>query len=310
MDKIDRRRLFRLAGSAAGFYILGCGKGSQKPETETAPAPEPSDAPVTDTAPVGEHISSLAGKVAVARDDSPYENTLKAIALLGGMKAFLPQNAHVVVKPNIAWNRTPASCCTTNPDVVRAIVAECVKAGARLVEVYDRPCEDRRRTYARSGIADAAKEAGGEVRFLEDYEFVDTEIPDGKVLKKWPVLESVFKADAFINVPIAKDHDTATLTMAMKNLMGVMGGNRGEIHTNMGQKLADFSTLVVPTLNIIDANQILVAGGPASHPEVGPVMGQTIGDGRSVGLTQPPSENAPCRRGRGRGRNACGRRRR
>lgn len=252
--RLTRRGLFRFAGSAAGLYII-TGKTRR---AFAADSREPSIA----ADPVAAHRASLAGKVAVARNDDPYKNTLKAIALLGGMKAFLKPGARVVVKPNIGWNRTPASCATTNPDVVKAVVEECVKAGAGKVEVYDRTCEDRRRSYARSGIEAAAKAAGATVRFVEDYEFVDRPIPRAKVLARWPVIESLLTADAVINVPIAKDHDTATLTMCMKNLMGVMGGNRGEIHTNLGQKLADFNTLVVPTLNILDANSILIARGP------------------------------------------------
>ncbi|MCD6405007.1 MAG: DUF362 domain-containing protein [Planctomycetes bacterium] len=259
MGALNRRRLLEMAGAAAGFLAFGGALASDAPLEDPPAGPQ---APLDADSAVGAHIASLKGKVAVARNAGPYHNTINAITLLGGMKAFLPPRAHVVVKPNIAWNRPPAACANTNPDVVLAVVEECIKAGARKVEVYDRPCEDRRRTYARSGIAKAAKAGGGKVRFLEDWEFVETAIPGGRILKNWPVAEGVFAADAFINVPIAKDHDTATLTMAMKNLMGVMGGNRGRIHTHLGQKLADFSTCVVPTLNILDANSILVAGGP------------------------------------------------
>lgn len=255
MSRLNRRELIKIAGAAAGFYVIG-GRRVASAEAKQATGPEkPADR-------YAAHIESLKGKVAVARNDDPYRNTLKAIALLGGMKAFVKPGAAVVVKPNIGWNRPPSACATTNPDVVRAIVEECVKAGAGKVEVYDRTCEDRRRCYARSGIEAAAKAAGATVRFIEDYEYADTEIPRGKILKKWPVIEGILKADVVINAPIAKDHDTATLTLAMKNLMGVMGGQRGDIHTNLGQKLADFNTRIQPALNIIDANSILVAHGP------------------------------------------------
>jgi uncharacterized protein (DUF362 family) len=258
MSSLNRRNLFKLAGAAAGFYIIGGRKSSRPAFAADAPAPAPSAPSPAATSPA----ASLKGKVAVARNADPYANTLKAIALLGGMKAFIKPGASVVVKPNIGWNRPPSACANTNPDVVRAVVEECVKAGAASVEVYDRPCEDRRRTYARSGIEAAAKSAGATVRFVEDYEYVDTDIPRGKILTKWPVVQGILKADAVINVPIAKDHDTSTLTLAMKNLMGIMGGQRGDIHTNLGQKLADFCTAVVPTLNILDANSILIAHGP------------------------------------------------
>jgi len=263
MADVNRRFLLKVAGAAAGFYIIGGRKTARPFASEAAASTNAKGVSAESTGSASTApTASLKGKVSVARGDDPYKNTIKAIALLGGMKTFVKPGAKVVVKPNIGWNRVPTACATTNPDVVKAIVEECVKAGAAKVEVYDRPCEDPRRCYARSGIEKAAKDAGATVRFIEDYEYVDTEIPQGVILKKWPVVEGILKADAVINVPIAKDHDSATLTMAVKNLMGVMGGERGEIHTNMGQKLADFATRVVPTLNVLDANSILVAHGP------------------------------------------------
>jgi uncharacterized protein (DUF362 family) len=48
----------------------------------------------------------------------------------------------------------------------------------------------------------------------------------------------------------------------MKNLMGVMGGNRGDIHNNFAQKLVDIDRTILPTLTIIDAYRILTANGP------------------------------------------------
>ncbi len=44
----------------------------------------------------------------------------------------------------------------------------CVDAGAKSVLVLDNPCNDPRRCYARSGIADAVKAAGGRVDFFEE----------------------------------------------------------------------------------------------------------------------------------------------
>ena len=256
MSRMNRRTLFRLAGAAAGFYVITGGRTRPKAFALASSSSPAGNEPQASAA------AGLKGKVSVAKDDTPYNNTVKAVALLGGMKAFIKPGAKVVVKPNIGWNRPPSACANTNPDVVKAVIDECVKAGAAKVEVYDRPCEDRRRCYSRSGIEVAAKAAGAVVRFIEDYEYVDTPIPAGKILKHWPVVEGILKADAVINVPIGKDHDSSTLTLAMKNLMGVMGGDRGEIHTDLGQKLADFSTRVVPTLNVLDANSILVAHGP------------------------------------------------
>jgi uncharacterized protein (DUF362 family) len=55
----------------------------------------------------------------------------------------------------------------------------------------------------------------------------------------------------------------AKLTLGLKNIMGVIGGKRGEIHKNMGQNLADLNTVIKPALTIIDATRILLRNGPS-----------------------------------------------
>ena len=62
-------------------------------------------------------------------------------------------------------------------------------------------------------------------------------------------------------MPIAKHHSLARLTLGMKNLMGTIR-DRGAIHANLGQRLADLTSLIRPTLTIIDAVRILMDNGP------------------------------------------------
>ena len=48
----------------------------------------------------------------------------------------------------------------------------------------------------------------------------------------------------------------------MKNLMGLMGGNRGSFHSGIGQKLADLTSVLNPGLTVLDATRIMVRNGP------------------------------------------------
>jgi uncharacterized protein (DUF362 family) len=91
--------------------------------------------------------------------------------------------------------------------------------------------------------------------------YVPTEIPLGLDLKTLDLFEDVLNAQVLINVPIAKHHQDAKLTLGMKNLMGVMD-HRLTMHTNMGQRLADLSSRIRPTLNVMDAVRMLMAWGP------------------------------------------------
>ena len=199
--------------------------------------------------------------LAIASGDSPAKITRAAIDALGGIGQFISRGDIVVVKPNMAWDRTPEQAGNTNPEVVAAVVKLCFEAGARKVKVFDRPVNDPRRCYVQSGIADAARALGATVDFVDERKFKDMSIK-GTVLKSWPLYTEVFEADKVINVPIAKHHGLAKLTLSMKNWMGIMGGSRRRIHQKIDESLVDLAMKVKPTLTILDAVRILTDNGP------------------------------------------------
>ena len=80
-------------------------------------------------------VGSLGAKelplVGVATGKDHGKITRDALAAVGGMKRFVKQGDVVVVKPNMGWDRTPEQAANTNPQVVRAVVEEALKAGAK-----------------------------------------------------------------------------------------------------------------------------------------------------------------------------------
>ena len=210
---------------------------------------------------IGNLYASPYADIGVARGASPEAITKAAIDAIGGIRRFISKGDIVVVKPNIGWDRTPEQAANTNPEVVAGLVRLCYDAGAKKVKVFDNPCVDPRRSYKQSGIADAASAAGAEISFMDERKFKDVAI-DGRALKKWPLYTDILDADKIINVPIAKVHGLSTLTLGMKNWMGVMGGWRGRIHQNLHQSLVDVSQVIRPTLIVLDAVRILTAHGP------------------------------------------------
>jgi uncharacterized protein (DUF362 family) len=199
--------------------------------------------------------------LAVVQGSSPANTTRAAVEALGGIRRFIVKDDIVVVKPNIGWDRTPEYAANTNPEVVATLVALCYEAGAKKVKVFDNTCNDARRCYKQSGIADAAKAAGADVSFTEERKFRDVRI-DGLSLKSWPLYGEILDADKIINVPIAKTHGRAILTLGMKNWMGIMGGSRGQIHQRLDENLVDLARVIKPTLTVLDAVRILTANGP------------------------------------------------
>ncbi len=200
--------------------------------------------------------------LAVVTNGAPGTMTRKAMELLSGMKRFVSNGDIVVVKPNIGWDRNPQQAADTNPEVVAEVVKMCLECGAKKVKVFDRPCNTASRCYENSGIKKAASQAGAEVSYVVDAGFSKMKFPEGQALKKWEMYKPALEADVLINVPIAKHHGLSKLTLGMKNLMGIMGGDRGRIHWKINDYLADLANFVRPQLTILDAYRILVRNGP------------------------------------------------
>lgn len=215
------------------------------------------------TQPDTSELSLAHPHLTIARGADPAEITRMAVAALGGIERFVSKGDNVVIKPNIcvAYN-PPEFAATTNPTVVATLVQLCLGAGARRVQVMDNPFGGTPESaYEVSGIAEAVGAAGGQMVVMHPAKYVEAEIPDGVDIQSWEFYKDVLTADAFINVPIAKHHSLARLTLSMKNLLGVIT-RPGRIHSNLGQRIADLASRVRPTLTVVDAVRILMNHGP------------------------------------------------
>jgi uncharacterized protein (DUF362 family) len=187
----------------------------------------------------------------------------KGLASLGGMKQFVKANQTVVIKPNIGWDVPPERAGNTNPDLVARIIEQCRMAGAKSVYVFDNTLGEATRCYKMSGIEDAVKRAGGTmVSGKSESYYHPVNIPKGKRLKSTKVHELVLESDIFINVPVLKSHGGTTLSISMKNLMGVVWDRRFWHSNDLHQCIADFPTFRKPDLNIVDAYRVLKRNGP------------------------------------------------
>lgn len=245
-----------IAASSLGLLAACTGRndkdtelGSPEPveQTRKLPLPAPKDKPY----------------MAVVHGEDPDLLVKAAIDSLGGIERFVKKGNDVIIKPNICnTNHGYEYAATTNPQVVAALVTLCLDAGAERVRVMDRPFGGTsERGYEISGIGDAVKAVGGEIEVMSPMKFRDFEIPEGIDIKKWPVYIDCLETDVLINVPIAKHHALARLTLGMKNLMGIID-NRTQFHFNLGQRIADLSSLVQPQLTVVDAIRILKNHGP------------------------------------------------
>ncbi len=187
----------------------------------------------------------------------------KGIAALGGMGTFVSRGQTVVVKPNIGWDRQPEMGANTNPELVGRIVEHCLEAGARRVYVFDHTCDEWRACYTNSGIEKAASDAGAQVVPANSERYYhDISIPEGSRLTEAKEHELILESDVLINVPVLKHHGGASITVAMKNLMGNVWDRRFYHRNDLHQCITDYATYRKPDLNVVDAYRVMMRNGP------------------------------------------------
>lgn len=193
----------------------------------------------------------------------------KGIAAIGGIERFVSKGDKVTIKPNIGWDKTPELAGNTNPELIAALIYACKDAGAKEIVVFDNTCDNWRRCYEASGIEAAAKKAGAVVLpGNEEKYYVETKLPLGKALKSAKIHQAILGCDKWFNVPVLKNHGGARMTIAMKNLMGIVWDRQDMHKKGLDQSIADIGTIEKPAcLNIVDAYRIMKTNGPRGRNE-------------------------------------------
>jgi len=290
---LSRREFLRLSVVYAAGVLAAC--APQVTSTQVSPTSGPtivppfSPAPISTATIVARAVSSAASTFAasptaiakatmtatpvpptagepylvVTRGTTPGAIVRAAVNALGGISKFVKPGNEVILKPNICnAQNTFEYASTTNPEVMAELVKMCLEAGAKRVRVMDQPFSGTANiAYQRSGIKGAVEKVGGVMEIMANAKYVNVDFPNGRDLKSSKVYQDILKADVVINVPIAKHHGSAQVTLAMKAMMGVIQ-DRNDIHMALDQRIADLNTLLKPTLHIIDAIRVLTKNGP------------------------------------------------
>ncbi|WP_419176795.1 DUF362 domain-containing protein [Desulfosediminicola sp.] len=203
--------------------------------------------------------------VAVLGGNSPVDMLQRTVQELGGIEAFIKKGDRVVIKPNIGWAKTPELGANTSPEVIGELVKLSFEAGAGRVEVFDHTCQEWKSCYELSGIKEAVESHGGTmVPGNNERYYTSVSLPKGKVLKETKIHKSLINSDVWFNVPTLKHHGGASMSIAMKNNMGIVWDRRIFHRSGLQQCIADLCTWEKkPTLNIVDGFRTMVRNGPS-----------------------------------------------
>jgi uncharacterized protein (DUF362 family) len=156
----------------------------------------------------------------------------------------------VLIKPNLLTR--PKRGVTTNPALIGGVV-EALKERAEDVAVVETDSTGRR-------LEPVAKKLKLDCKIINLSKTEKTRVTGiyGSYLLPALVLDS-----KVVNLPVLKTHVLTRLTMALKNLFGLIPAKDKEpYHWRINQTLCDLYGIIKPEINILDATFVMDGDGP------------------------------------------------
>jgi len=255
-------------------------------------------------------LNALKSSAAISNPDKPVVSVVKikngnvdyavrqAIDLLGGIKEITTGKERIMLKPNLV---SPEPRDVTKVDVIKAL-AQLMKDAEKDVligegsaaagpnfrpGIFGNVCRTKdiealdniqQNVFNRLGYSELEKSIKVPLVNLHTGEMSKVKIPDGFVYKEVSLHHSLTEIDLLCSVPMMKTHGLATVTLGMKNLIGVYPGQvygtvRSSVHSEAA-KVEDSGTASAIVdmvranklgLVVIDASVAMQGQGPSVH---------------------------------------------
>ena len=195
----------------------------------------------------------------------------KAIELAGGLADIVPRGGTVLIKPNVVDTQHPDTGTTTDPRVCKSIALLVREMDANPIIAESSSLGiDTEAAFKATGYA-KLRDEGFAVIDLKKEKTIKVAVPRGKSLKEVPLPKIAVDADAIISVPRMKTHAQTMVTLALKNMKGLLTDTyKRKFHLDFGlhEGVADLNTVVKPALSIVDAIIAQEGLGPQSGTPV------------------------------------------
>ena len=191
--------------------------------------------------------------VSIVRGHDFKETIRKSLDLLGGLEKFVERGESVLIKPNLTAGFIPDTGATTKPEVVKAIVELLWEVGADRVIIGEGEIEE---AYKRSRMNEVAKETGCELINFRHGPFIEVEVPNPLFFKKVRIAKILFECDKLLSVPVLKTHHLSLITVALKNMYGVI-----PVKDKIGYHRLDKLEEAIVDINLAKKADLIVVDG-------------------------------------------------
>jgi uncharacterized protein (DUF362 family) len=217
----------------------------------------------------------------------------QAIDLLGGINRITRGKDRIMLKPNLT---AESPIFTTKPEVIKTLAIlmknagkdVCIGEGSAAAGGFNATDEGIFRTkkqdilnpmqqyvFDQLGYTDLAQSNKIPLLNLHSGDLTEVPVPEGYLFDKITIHNSVAETDLLCSVPMMKTHVLATVTLSMKNLIGLYPGTvycsvRSCLHdhaaangsTGVAYEIVDMNKSVKTGLVVIDASSAMEGDGP------------------------------------------------
>lgn len=253
----------------------------------------------------------LGGAWVVSRDERSVVSVVKigdrgipyavehAIDLLGGIETVARGKDRIMLKPNLV---AESPVFTTKPTVVRALAELMQRAGKEVLigegsaagsgfnvrggvtyRTRNREILDGMQQYVfdRLGYTELARSLGTPLINLHSGELAEVPIANGLAFDTISLHHSLTEIDLLCSVPMMKTHTLATVTLGMKNLIGLYPGTvyysvRSWLHEHAAQR--ESPGVAFEIVDMVRANRmgLVVVDGSWAMEGNGPTTGMPV----------------------------------
>lgn len=214
-------------------------------------------------------------RVALVRqgEQTVFEAVKEAVDRIGGIGNYLKRGQSVILKSNYTGNVPEDTGGVTSCRVLESVIRLVKEGGAGEVTILE-GCGTialgTQRIFENLGVTDLAAKYG--VRLLDANLLPMRIVKDEKLCEmgSLAIAEPVFDGSLIINIPVMKTHPLVEVTVAMKNMNGLLSpADKRRFHeVNLRKAIAEYHTVLPPYLTIVD--------GLTGMEGMGPVEGMPV----------------------------------
>ncbi len=181
----------------------------------------------------------------------------------------------VMIKPNLLEYRKPDDPASVNPQMLLSLCSLLKACGAAEIAIIENPAvRTAPAIITAMGIAEKLQQLDVKVVNCDRYEKIS--MPENALFRQLEIAAEFRDYDLVIDFAKAKTHAMMTLTLAVKNLFGLIRGSErlawhltvGMDHSKFADLLLDIHQLVKPHISLLDAITGMEGNGPGSGDAV------------------------------------------